>query len=74
MRRGAPPLAGANIPERFLDRLQYAAVYFGQRRIIHVVQIYGHAEGDAKAAEDYAQLEASAAAFLRSLEDAPAPI
>jgi ribonuclease HI len=67
-------LSPAGIPERLTDRLQYAAVYLGQRRVVHLIQIYGHAEGDARAIEDNAQLVLAAAAFLRSLGDVPALI
>ncbi len=46
----------------------------GQRRVVHLCKIYGHAEHDARVIEDNAQLVLSAAAFLRSLGDIPALI
>ena len=62
------------VPARLAPRLQYAAIYLGRGCVVHVVQCYGHAEGDARAAEDNAQMVLAAAAFLRSLGDVPALI
>jgi hypothetical protein len=64
--------AVGRIPERYADRLQYAAIYLGHRQVIHVAQIYGHADGDGRAIEENAQLVLAAAVFLRSLGDVPA--
>eukprot|EP00974_Lingulodinium_polyedra_P067408 6526635-Lingulodinium_polyedra.AAC.1 len=57
-RRGAAvrtfPMGGA-LSAREQQRLQYAVIHCGRRRALHVVQIYGWAEG-ATAAADNARL------------------
>eukprot|EP00974_Lingulodinium_polyedra_P039611 3800054-Lingulodinium_polyedra.AAC.1 len=52
-------------------RLQFLAAHAGGRRALHVVLVYGHAEG-ARAAEANVRLVMEAVAWLRSLGEVPA--
>ena len=60
-----------NLAEDQTGRLQYAVIHVGRRRALHVVQIYGHADGSTKLA-DNERLVVAAMAWLRSLGDVPA--
>jgi ribonuclease HI len=55
-------------------RMQYAVVHFGKRCALHIMQLYGRAEGGKPAEEFNASLVLAAAAWLRSLGDVPALI
>ena len=54
-------------------RMQYAVVHLGRQRALHIVQIYGYADG-AAAVPDNERLVLAALAWLRSLGDVPALI
>ena len=52
-------------------RLQYAVLHLGGHRALHIVQVYGHADGLA-AADDNEALLIAAVSWLRSLGGVPA--
>ena len=52
-------------------RMQYAVVHAGRHRALHIVQLYGYADGPA-ATQDNERLVFAALAWLRSLGDVPA--
>ena len=55
------------------SRMQYGVLHLGKHRVLHMVQIYGHADGAVKD-EDNAKLIIAAMAWLRSLGDVPSLI
>ena len=52
-------------------RLQYAVLHLGGQRALHIVQVYGYADGPS-VAEDNEALLVAAVSWLRSLGDVPA--
>ena len=56
-----------------IGRLQYAVMHLGRRQSLHIVQIYGHADGQQKD-DNNEKLIMAAMAWLRSLGDVPAVI
>ena len=57
---------------RMRKRMQYAVVHFGRQRALHIIQIYGSAEGGKIAGEFNGSLVLAAVAWIRSLGDVPA--
>jgi endonuclease/exonuclease/phosphatase family metal-dependent hydrolase len=66
----APAMQG--VDQRMRGRMQYAGIHFGRRRALHIVQLYGIADGSRTAADFNASLVLAAVAWLRSLGDVPA--
>jgi ribonuclease HI len=65
----APAMVG--IEQRMRGRMQYAVVHFGRRQALHIVQLYGIADGSKAAADFNASLVLAAVAWLSSLGDVP---
>eukprot|EP00974_Lingulodinium_polyedra_P095254 9229552-Lingulodinium_polyedra.AAC.1 len=64
---------GDGLTEAERQQLQYLVVHAGRRKALHVVQLYGWADGRAAAA-DNARLLLCAVSWVRSLGDVPALI
>ncbi len=65
------PVEGLSVEQA--ARMQYAVAHMGRSRALHVVQLYGYADGATKN-EDNEHLVLLALAWLRSLGDVPALI
>lgn len=68
---GVRSVAIAGLTVEQARRLQYAVVHLGGQRALHVVQVYGHADGPC-VAEDNETLLLATMSWLRSLGDVPA--
>jgi ribonuclease HI len=65
-------LALDGVEPRMRERMQYAAVHFGRKRALHVIQLYGRADGSRVSSDFNASLVTAAVGWLRSLGDVPA--
>jgi ribonuclease HI/endonuclease/exonuclease/phosphatase family metal-dependent hydrolase len=57
---------------RMRERMQYAVVHFGRKRALHIIQLYGLADGSRASIDFNVSIVTTAVGWLRSLGDVPA--
>jgi endonuclease/exonuclease/phosphatase family metal-dependent hydrolase len=70
-RRHLRAMSMQGVEQSMRGRMQYAVIHFGRRRALHIVQLYGVADGSRAATDFNASLMLAAVAWLRSLGDVP---